>query len=317
MKTHRLITLFLLLTLVFAKSYAQSDGKPSIDTLSLSQSVQVAKNSFFMDFGGNSNVAISYDRLFPFKDGNKASVRIGIGGNERSTGFWVPLDLNLLVLVGKGNNHFEIGLGTSIGFGDLSGLPTALPPGLRVGYRYQEFDGGFFLRAGVYVGISPIYFGMGFTPKHSPTWERQRIKRKIIRKQTPMVPIDEIYRNTIFVEVGGNNLYYSISYDRLFPLGNGHKISAQLGIGLLTESHFWLPFGVNYLYGRFNSHLELGLGSTIYTIDSESESFEGLLAPGLRIGYRYQKADGGMFFRAGFHSTPRGVPFYLGVGRVF
>jgi hypothetical protein len=70
-----------------------------------------------------------------------------------------------------------------------------------------------------------------------------------------------------------------------------------------------VPFEVSGLLGRGKHHLELGVGITPHlatSLDFNSETLEledkvvfGSLIP-LRIGYRYQKPEGGFFFRVGY-----------------
>lgn len=93
-----------------------------------------------------------------------------------------------------------------------------------------------------------------------------------------------------------------------------------------------IPLEVSALYGKSNHHLELGFGFTSYlsrTLEINSETFEfndkvvfDSLIP-LRIGYRYQKPEGGFFFRVGytpFFNVPVGEgkswsfdPYWAGV----
>jgi hypothetical protein len=64
-----------------------------------------------------------------------------------------------------------------------------------------------------------------------------------------------------------------------------------------------LPLEVSYLKGRGNHHLELGVGFTpIYDTYSLNEDVkQELIMIGVaRIGYRHQKREGGLFYRAGF-----------------
>jgi hypothetical protein len=73
----------------------------------------------------------------------------------------------------------------------------------------------------------------------------------------------------------------------------------------------------NYLSGENNSKLELGLGIMIFSISGwwfPGLGFDVNVSSGVfiagTIGYRYQKKEGGTFFRIGF--TP-----YYGYGYLF
>lgn len=79
-----------------------------------------------------------------------------------------------------------------------------------------------------------------------------------------------------------------------------------------------IPLEVTAFYGKSNHHLELGFGFTSLldrTLDFDSETLEledkvvfGAAIP-VRIGYRYQKPEGGFFFRVGytpFFNVPTG-----------
>ena len=69
-----------------------------------------------------------------------------------------------------------------------------------------------------------------------------------------------------------------------------------------------VPIEVSYLRGKENHYLELGIGMTpwyenyislIETPDGTRVKHLAILAFG-RLGYRYQKKDGGIFFKLGF-----------------
>ncbi|WP_332912602.1 hypothetical protein [Algoriphagus boritolerans] len=70
-----------------------------------------------------------------------------------------------------------------------------------------------------------------------------------------------------------------------------------------------IPIEVSALFGKSNHHLELGMGITSYLTRSlafNSETFENIdkvvfdAAIPVRIGYRFQKPEGGFFFRVGY-----------------
>jgi hypothetical protein len=121
-------------------------------------------------------------------------------------------------------------------------------------------------------------------------------------------------KNTFFLELGGNGFFYSLNYDRILLDHTAWKISARTGAmympGIFEANRHMigLPMEISYLRGRNNHHLELGLGFTpIYDTylrtDYDGRQYVGqdlVLIGVARVGYRYQKREGGMFYRAGF-----------------
>lgn len=134
----------------------------------------------------------------------------------------------------------------------------------------------------------------------------------------------EIKRNTVYIEAFGQGLYNSLSFDRLGNIDKKVKTSFSAGITLIPSSElsvFAIPVSYNYLFGQGNHHLELGLGFTPMYLKSSgihasigytdangvaqydefigyTNEFYSFFTP--KVGYRYQKPDGGIFFRATF-----------------
>lgn len=134
----------------------------------------------------------------------------------------------------------------------------------------------------------------------------------------------DIKRNSIYVEAFGQGLYNSFSFDRIYSLDKKIKTSFTAGITLIPSLELAvlaLPISYNYLFGQNNHHLELGIGITPMYLrsgniqasigyydengESQSEEFIGhstdfysYFTP--KIGYRFQKSDGGIFMRATF-----------------
>ncbi|MDO1451762.1 hypothetical protein Q0590_36145 [Rhodocytophaga aerolata] len=116
-------------------------------------------------------------------------------------------------------------------------------------------------------------------------------------------------KNTLFVEIGGNGFFYSLNYDRILLDYSTWRISARIGgmymPGIFeTNRHLiGLPLEVSYWRGKGNHHFELGLGFTpiydTYSLNEVSRQ-QAILIGVARIGYRYQKREGGVFYRAGF-----------------
>ncbi|WP_373494964.1 hypothetical protein [Aquiflexum sp.] len=124
-------------------------------------------------------------------------------------------------------------------------------------------------------------------------------------------------KNTLSVELGGNAGRYALSYGRLFHQNGSFKLSGSVGFSMWHEnvlsSTYWnpaLPLEITALFGRSKHHMEFGLGLTPYLENSydfdpsgedmvKNSNHLNAILP-LRLGYRYQKPEGGFFFRAGY-----------------
>ena len=114
-------------------------------------------------------------------------------------------------------------------------------------------------------------------------------------------------KNSLYLELGGNALVYSINYDRVLT----DDFSARIGIGFYSfEDDFGdsaslagIPITAHYLLGNGNSRLELGGGILVVTGKADVGSVEtkdgAVLGTGV-FAYRFQKQEGGLFFKAGF-----------------
>ena len=63
--------------------------------------------------------------------------------------------------------------------------------------------------------------------------------------------------------------------------------------------YFGIPVSYNWLTGKKSHHLELGVGLTALLVNPNSDmasEFYTYLTP--KIGYRFQRPNGGLFFRA-------------------
>jgi hypothetical protein len=121
-------------------------------------------------------------------------------------------------------------------------------------------------------------------------------------------------KNTFFLELGGNGLFYSLNYDRILRERATWKLSGRIGglyvpgLGEANRHMIGLPLELSYLRGRNNHHLELGLGFTpmydtypLRSLDGQADAAQDLALMGVgRIGYRNQKREGGLFYKIGF-----------------
>lgn len=117
-----------------------------------------------------------------------------------------------------------------------------------------------------------------------------------------------IARNTIYAEGMGNGQTYSINYDRLFLRKEKFALAGRVGIGVTPnrykELFYQLPVEICPLVGKGKHFFETGAGFTFIQMVKNEDLYvtrhpwvAGVL---LRTGYRFQKPDGGIFFRAGF-----------------
>lgn len=122
-------------------------------------------------------------------------------------------------------------------------------------------------------------------------------------------------QNSVYVELGGNGLFYSVNYDRRFTnnvsgrfgfmIFGGQSEQAtddQIGVGIF-------PVTANYLVGTGSHRLELGVGPVLMVAGGDLEEYGTVSAGGIAgvtstFGYRYQPMEGGFLFRIGL------TPFY-------
>jgi hypothetical protein len=118
--------------------------------------------------------------------------------------------------------------------------------------------------------------------------------------------------NSIYLEIGGAGVFYSINYDRMLT----NNLALRFGFGILPVSWFsltavpltvsWFPFSNN---STSPSKLEIGAGID-YINCSITQFFSFADNPPVRsssslcvtgiVGYRYQASDGGFMFLAAF-----------------
>jgi len=111
----------------------------------------------------------------------------------------------------------------------------------------------------------------------------------------------QIKRNSLYIEIGGNTGSYSINYDLIICHKNNFKLTGRVGFSILPTNTCptVFPIELNGLYGKTKQYFEYGIGYSpiIYLGKNKEKSSDLILA---RLGYRYQKTDGGLFFRIGF-----------------
>lgn len=137
--------------------------------------------------------------------------------------------------------------------------------------------------------------------------------------------VPDIKKNSLYVEIGGQGVINSICFDKLFHTNKKIKNTYTGGISFMALKYqYWggLTFSYNFLTGQKSHHLELGFGLTLASqynrkIDCEYSSYDstGALTNHNRfigtsvdyysyitpkIGYRFQKINGGILIRLTF-----------------
>lgn len=128
-------------------------------------------------------------------------------------------------------------------------------------------------------------------------------------------PVPVQARNAVYLELGGNAAIYSLNYDRIIYEKGIFKAAARAGIcaipyNIANKNYggYLMPFEIVGLLGKSKHHLEMGPGITPYWIpfspahgsDGESDSYALDSHMSFRLGYRYQKPEGGFFFRIAY-----------------
>ncbi len=111
--------------------------------------------------------------------------------------------------------------------------------------------------------------------------------------------IDNVKKNTVYLEIGGNNVFYSINYERMIS----KSISPRIGVSIMpiteysnsgkhSNSKLFLTLMSNYFFDiNDNNKIELGIGIS-YGLST--------LFPATSIGYRFCPLDGGLVFKIAF-----------------
>ena len=123
----------------------------------------------------------------------------------------------------------------------------------------------------------------------------------------------KIKHHSIYVELGGNSVLYSLNYDYTFSLSKSCKLAIGSGFEYLILGSYKdsdtpqdKPFlfvtpAVNFLLGKKSHHLEVGISAIYFSM------------PSARIGYRYQPAKGGFLFRVGYTPMLMGPLHWCGI----
>lgn len=108
------------------------------------------------------------------------------------------------------------------------------------------------------------------------------------------------YKNGVFLELGGSGALYSVNYERQFS----HGLVGRLGFSYLPPQTIAFPLTFGKVFGKKNHHLEINAGIVVAnSAQTQSDDsvirITSILGTGF-LGYRYQKPDKKIFYRAGF-----------------
>jgi hypothetical protein len=111
-----------------------------------------ARNAVYGELGGNGDfLSVNYDRIVYQKAMLKAALRIGVTGNmfflPEEKGIYPIVPVEALGMIGRYKKHFEFGLGYTRRFTNDPGLLQNMYFS-RIGFRYQQPDGGLVVRVG-------------------------------------------------------------------------------------------------------------------------------------------------------------------------
>lgn len=110
-----------------------------------------------------------------------------------------------------------------------------------------------------------------------------------------------IARNSFYAQLSSQASPYSLNYDRVFHYGKKLSYSFRVGFAV-NKNDVSAPVGISAFTGNGNHHLEFGIAAIPYVYIFEASSDKGkesdlylYFIP--NVGYRYQKPEGGLFFK--------------------
>jgi len=111
----------------------------------------------------------------------------------------------------------------------------------------------------------------------------------------------QLKRNSVYIELVGNTGLLSVNYDRILYHKNNFKLAGSVGFSIFPSNTcpVLFPIEINGLYGKTKHYFEYGIGFTpVIYLGPEGGDPAAIIL--LRFGYRYQKTNGGLFFKIGF-----------------
>lgn len=114
-----------------------------------------------------------------------------------------------------------------------------------------------------------------------------------------------VKKNAAYVELAGSGLIYSVSYDRLLLVDQKMRFSGTFSTWYIPHFEEFSDFefiigssiGLNTLIGKKNHFAELGINVAYWNMKDTEENFYHTIYVPVRLGYRYQRDEGGLFLR--------------------
>jgi hypothetical protein len=110
-------------------------------------------------------------------------------------------------------------------------------------------------------------------------------------------------KNAVYVEGATRGPVYSINYDRIFRQGEKLAYSFRAGFSIYDNTVSF-PVGVNFITGLNEHHAEFSLtvipyiDYDVHLIGSNNSESDKYVFVNAAVGYRYQKAERGIFLKA-------------------
>lgn len=139
----------------------------------------------------------------------------------------------------------------------------------------------------------------------------------------PILKAQTVFVNTIYGEILGNSSALSLNYDRIIFNREVLKLTLSTGFGIVPTrllhrafgnpvpnnlpGSIGVPIACNLLLGKESHHLEVGLGFSYIqgeryvAYNNVGTGYSKTVYQVGRLGYRYQRTIGGMFFSGGLN----------------
>ena len=118
--------------------------------------------------------------------------------------------------------------------------------------------------------------------------------------------VNKIKSNSVYFELLGNGVVFSLNYEKIL-INKRNNLGIRFGFGFSPEDEirdiFTIPIELIVIFGNKKHHLELGIGSSFYSVIIKPQNQRKYMNYSMmffgRIGYRYT-AIKGFLFRVGF-----------------
>ncbi len=116
---------------------------------------------------------------------------------------------------------------------------------------------------------------------------------------------EKFANNAFYFDIMGSALPVAFSYDHIWTKFGFLNISTSIGGGYLPFNNFPTANGtaeLNFLFGKGRNMFEYSIGLSYAYLNLNTDLITGeyhLVNNTVRLGYRYQKPEGGFFFRGG------------------